>query len=75
MDPYVSGVLPITVGKAVRLTDIVLSSDKEYVCLMRLHADRPEARIREVVSRFQGKIYQTSDGLITSPELEASLID
>lgn len=58
LDPYVSGVLPITLGKAVRLTDIVLSSDKEYVCLMRLHADRPEARVREVMSRFVGKVYQ-----------------
>ena len=28
LDPYVSGVLPLTTGKAVRLTDIVLSSDK-----------------------------------------------
>lgn len=58
LDPYVSGVLPITLGKAVRLTDIVLSSDKEYICLMRLHADRSEKRIREVMSRFQGRIYQ-----------------
>lgn len=58
LDPYVSGVLPITLGKAVRLTDVVLSSDKEYVCLMRLHADRPEKRVREVISRFVGKIYQ-----------------
>ncbi len=58
LDPYVSGVLPITLGKAVRLTDVVLSSDKEYVCLMRLHADRPEDRVREVMSRFTGKIYQ-----------------
>lgn len=58
LDPYVSGVLPICTGKAVRLTDIVLSSDKEYICLMKLHADRSEARIREVMSRFVGKIYQ-----------------
>lgn len=58
LDPYVSGVLPVTLGKAVRLTDVVLSSDKEYVCLMRLHADRPEERIREVLSRFTGRIYQ-----------------
>ena len=58
LDPYVSGVLPITLGKAVRLTDVVLSSDKEYICLMRLHSDRSESRIREVVSRFIGKIYQ-----------------
>jgi len=58
LDPYVSGVLPVTLGKAVRLTDVVLSSDKEYVCLMRLHADRSEERIREVLSRFVGRIYQ-----------------
>lgn len=58
LDPYVSGILPICTGKAVRLTDVVLSSDKEYICLMRIHSDRPEKRIREVISRFQGKIYQ-----------------
>ena len=58
LDPYVSGVLPICTGKAVRLTDIVLSSDKEYICLMRLHADRSEKKIREVMDRFRGKIYQ-----------------
>ncbi|MGE4213132.1 MAG: RNA-guided pseudouridylation complex pseudouridine synthase subunit Cbf5 [Candidatus Methanomethylophilaceae archaeon] len=58
LDPYVSGVLPISTGKAVRLTDIVLSSDKEYICSMKLHKDRPEMKIREVISRFKGKIYQ-----------------
>lgn len=58
LDPYVSGVLPICVGKAVRLTDVVLSSDKEYVCIMRIHADRSEERIRAVMNRFVGKIYQ-----------------
>ncbi len=58
LDPYVSGVLPLTVGKAVRLTDIVLSSDKEYICLMRLHDDRPEDRVRKAMSKFCGRIYQ-----------------
>ena len=58
LDPYVSGVLPVTLGKATRLTDIVLSSDKEYICLMRLHGDRPEDRIRKVFKEFVGKIYQ-----------------
>ncbi|MDR3282729.1 MAG: RNA-guided pseudouridylation complex pseudouridine synthase subunit Cbf5 [Candidatus Methanoplasma sp.] len=59
LDPHVSGVLPICLGKAVRLTDIVLSSDKEYVCLMKLHADIPEPKVRKVLSTFCGKIYQT----------------
>jgi len=58
LDPNVSGVLPLCLGKAMRLTDLVLSSDKEYVCLMRLHNDRKEERIRKVFAEFQGKIYQ-----------------
>ena len=58
LDPYVSGVLPLCIGKAVRLTDLVLSSNKEYVCLMRLHRDRPEERVREVIGNFVGRIYQ-----------------
>ena len=58
LDPYVSGVLPLCLGKAVRLTDVVLSSKKEYICLMMLHGDRTEKRIRQVISNFVGKIYQ-----------------
>lgn len=58
LDPYVSGVLPLCLGKAVRLTDLVLSSDKQYVCTMRLRGDRDEAKVREVLGRFQGRIYQ-----------------
>ena len=59
MDPNVSGVLPICLGKAVKVTDIVLSSDKEYLCLMRLHRDRSEEDVRKVMECFQGKIFQT----------------
>jgi H/ACA ribonucleoprotein complex subunit 4 len=58
LDPNVSGVLPLCLGKAVRLTDLVLSSDKEYICLMRLHRDRDEDKIRNVINEFVGKIYQ-----------------
>lgn len=58
LDPQVSGVLPLCLGKAVRLTDLVLSSDKEYVCVMSLHADRPEKKIRDTAVAFVGKIYQ-----------------
>jgi H/ACA ribonucleoprotein complex subunit 4 len=58
LDPYVSGVLPICLGKAVRLTDVVLSSDKEYVCLMILHKDVPKEKIIKTMGKFIGKIYQ-----------------
>ena len=45
-------------GKATRAMDLVLSSDKEYVCLTRLHRDKGEEAIRRVMFSFQGRIYQ-----------------
>ena len=59
LDPKVSGVLPIATGRAVKALALVLRSDKEYVCLMRLHRDKKEEDIRKVISTFIGKIYQT----------------
>ncbi|MDD1772674.1 MAG: RNA-guided pseudouridylation complex pseudouridine synthase subunit Cbf5 [Methanomassiliicoccales archaeon] len=59
LDPNVSGVLPIALGKAIRMTDLVLRSDKQYVCHMYLHRPMPEEKVREVVSSFVGSIYQT----------------
>ena len=59
LDPKVSGVLPVATGRAVRALNLVLRSDKEYVCLMRLHRDRKEEDIRKVINTFVGRIYQT----------------
>jgi H/ACA ribonucleoprotein complex subunit 4 len=59
LDPKVSGVLPIATGRAVRALNLVLRSDKEYVCLMRLHRDRKEEDVRRVMDTFVGRIYQT----------------
>lgn len=58
LDPNVSGVLPLCVGKAAKLTDLVLSSDKQYVCVMTLHGDVSPDAIRDTMGRFTGKIYQ-----------------
>lgn len=58
LDPKVSGVLPIALGKATKATDLVLRSDKEYVCLMTLHRDVEEAKLRRVLATFVGEIYQ-----------------
>jgi H/ACA ribonucleoprotein complex subunit 4 len=58
LDPKVTGVLPICTGKATRATDLVLRSDKEYVCLMRLHRDKDEATAQRVIGTFVGDIYQ-----------------
>ena len=58
LDPKVSGVLPIATGKATKATDLVLRSDKEYVCMMTLHRDKDEAAVRIVLATFLGDIYQ-----------------
>ena len=58
LDPKVSGVLPIATGRATRAVDITLRTDKEYVCMMRLHKDKNEEDLRRVISSFVGDIYQ-----------------
>ena len=58
LDPHVTGVLPIMLGDATRLVRVLLLSGKEYVCVMRLHADVPEDRVRAILEEFTGVIYQ-----------------
>lgn len=58
LDPKVTGVLPVGTDKATRALDLLKRSDKEYVCVMRLHKEKEESRIREVISTFVGEIYQ-----------------
>jgi tRNA pseudouridine55 synthase/H/ACA ribonucleoprotein complex subunit 4 len=58
LDPQVSGVLVVMLGRAVRLARLLLRHEKEYVCLMRLHADVDEARVHEDAGEFVGRIYQ-----------------
>ena len=58
LDPQVSGVLIVMFGGAVRLAPILLSHNKEYVCLMRLHGDASREAVERVAEEFTGRIYQ-----------------
>jgi len=58
LDPGVSGVLVVMVGRAVRLAPVLLSHDKEYVALVRFHGNPGEEAIRKTCSEFCGRIYQ-----------------
>ncbi len=53
-----TGILPLALEEANRVTQALLKSGKEYVCVMKLHADMPEDCIKAVLEEFQGKIYQ-----------------
>ncbi|MGZ7043201.1 MAG: RNA-guided pseudouridylation complex pseudouridine synthase subunit Cbf5 [Methanobacterium sp.] len=59
LDPKVTGVLPIGMDHATRVIQMLLGADKEYVCLMRLHVEVTEKKIRDILHEFQGKIFQT----------------
>lgn len=58
LDPQVSGVLPIAIGKATRLLRY-LEHDKEYVGIMYMHEDVPLRTIKSAIKKhFLGKIIQ-----------------
>lgn len=59
LDPGVTGVLPVMLGKATKAVSALRLSGKEYICLMHLHGNVPEAKIRRVCKDFKGPIYQT----------------
>ncbi|MBT5740510.1 hypothetical protein HOI26_05435 [Candidatus Woesearchaeota archaeon] len=58
LDPAVTGVQPIGVERATRITQFLLTAPKEYVCVMYLHKDFPEETIRTELNKFIGKIQQ-----------------
>ncbi|MBN1432049.1 MAG: RNA-guided pseudouridylation complex pseudouridine synthase subunit Cbf5 [Methanomicrobiaceae archaeon] len=58
LDPLVSGVLVLMLGRAVRLAPVLLNHRKEYIALLRLHKDVPEEEIRNVAEEFKGRQYQ-----------------
>ncbi len=58
LDPNVSGILPIALEESTRIMQALLNSGKEYVCLMHLHTDVSEEKIREVLPTFIRKITQ-----------------
>ena len=58
LDPIVSGVLPITLGRACRLSNYFMHSDKEYIGIMRIHNEILEEKLKEIIKEFIGKITQ-----------------
>lgn len=53
-----TGVLPITLEESRKIVQALLLSGKEYVCVMKLHGDVPENRVKAVLEEFEDTIYQ-----------------
>jgi len=58
LDPKVSGVLPITLGRSTRIISFIMKSGKEYACLMELHGDVDDDPLEKVIKEFVGPVYQ-----------------
>ncbi len=58
LDPNVTGVLPVALGNATKVVQALLPAGKEYICIMHLHDDYSEEKIKEVCKSFIGKIKQ-----------------
>jgi len=58
LDPQVTGVLPILLGRACRLSDFFMHKDKTYVGIMRLHKEIDEDVLKKTIEKFIGKIIQ-----------------
>lgn len=43
---------------ATKIVQALLLAGKEYVCVMRLHSQVPEYKVKKVLENFQGTIYQ-----------------
>ena len=58
LDPNVTGVLPISLGKASKAIKVMQESAKEYVCLMKHYSSQKESNMLEMFKKFTGPIYQ-----------------
>jgi len=58
LDPKVTGVLAIALGRATRVSQYLLKAGKEYVAIMHLHKEVKEDKIKKVCKEFVGKIKQ-----------------
>ena len=60
LDPKVTGVLPITLGRACKLADYFIRHDKSYVGVLHTHKDCDIVELQSLIDdNFVGKIKQT----------------
>lgn len=58
LDPKVTGVLPVAIGNATKVLQTLLTTGKEYVCIMQLHKPITREQLDEAVLQFTGEISQ-----------------
>lgn len=60
LDPKVTGVLPITLGRACKLASYFITHDKTYIGILQTHTEQEIKNLQELINKnFIGKIKQT----------------
>lgn len=60
LDPKVTGVLPVTLGRACKLAGYFIKHDKEYVGILHTHKEMDIKELQKLIDdNFVGKIKQT----------------
>ena len=60
LDPKVSGVLPVTLGRACKLANYFIKHDKSYVGILETHKEQDIKKLQALIDdNFVGKIKQT----------------
>jgi len=58
LDPKVTGVLPVALGRACKLSEYFMHKDKTYAGIMRLHKEIEKKELEKEMQKFIGKIMQ-----------------
>jgi len=58
LDPNVTGVLPVSIGRASKVIKVLQESSKEYICHLKLGNDPGRKKLDKIFSKFVGPIYQ-----------------
>lgn len=53
-----TGILPIALEESRKIVQALLTSGKEYCCVMKLHREAKEERVKKVLNEFEDTIYQ-----------------
>ena len=57
LDPQVTGVLPVAIGRACRLSEYLMHRNKTYVGIMRLHQDISEKELKKTTLKSHHASY------------------
>lgn len=58
LDPAVTGIQPVALGSATRITQFILTAPKEYIGVMHLHKPVEEKLLKKTIKKFVGEITQ-----------------